>query len=350
MTTQWPIECASSEVRIDGSAGEGGGQVLRSSLTLSLLTGRPVTIEAVRGGRKRGGLLRQHLRAAELAARISRAETRGIELGSRHLEFRPRTLQSGRYQVAVGSAGSTTLILQTVLLPLLHAEGNSSLEFSGGTHNPMAPCFEYIERCYLPQLRRMGGEVAAQLHEYGFFPAGGGKMSVDIKGGARLSGIQLDDPAQFSQPKATVYISQLERSIAERERDTLIRKLAGEVTPEIVHVDSRGPGNLVCIEVDAGDNREIMTSFGEVGVTAERVARAAATQTRNYLRVGAPVGPYLADQLLLPMALAGSGSFLTSALSLHARTNISVIESFLGPTFEVDEIGPQVRVAVSVKD
>ena len=173
-------------LKIDCSMGEGGGQILRSSLALSLVMGRSIRIEKIRAGRKKPGLLRQHLTAARAAAEIGRAQVRGVELGSEELEFAPGVVVPGEYRFAVGSAGSATLVLQTVLPALLTASGPSQLVLEGGTHNPMAPPFDFLEKAFLPCIRRMGPRVEATLTRPGFYPAGGGAFEVAIEPVERL--------------------------------------------------------------------------------------------------------------------------------------------------------------------
>ena len=336
-------------ITIDGSMGEGGGQVLRTSLALSLVTGQPVRLENVRAGRRTPGLLRQHLTAVNAAAEVGGAEVEGAALGSTELEFRPGPVRPGEYAFAVGTAGSATLVLQTVLPPLLLAPGPSRLTLEGGTHNPLAPPFDFLERSFLPVVNRMGPRVSASLERHGFYPAGGGRFSVEVEPAAKLVPIELADRGEVVRRRALAAVANLPFSIAQRELAVVEKELGwtgDELRGEAV-MGSRGPGNVLFLEIACEHVTEVVVGFGERGVSAVAVASRAATEARRYLNAGVAVGEHLADQLMLPFALAGGGAYTTIPLSRHSTTNIEVIEAFLGPTFTVEELGRgQRRVAV----
>jgi len=318
-------------IRIDGAQGEGGGQVLRSSLALSLATGRALLIENIRAGRERPGLLRQHLTAVLAAARIGSAETEGAEIGSRTLRFAPNGVSAGDHEFAIGTAGSTTLVLQTILFALLGAGGPSRLRLSGGTHNPFAPPFDFLARAYAPLLRRMGAEVGLELERPGFYPAGGGSLDVRVTPRGPLRPFEVLERGEVKAIRGTIWISALPVAIAEREAEGIARRL--RIDREKIEVrsvsDPVGPGNAVVIEIEGEALTEVVTAFGRVGVAAESVAEEAVQAVRRYLASPAPVGPHLADQLLLPLALAGGGRFRTSAPTRHTRTHADLIEKFL---------------------
>lgn len=202
---------------IDGSAGEGGGQILRSSLALSLITGEPVKVGAIRKGRARPGLMRQHLAAVKAAAEIGQGEVSGAELGSKEIVFRPGQVRPGDYTFRIGTAGSTTLVLQTVLPALLRASGPSSITLEGGTDNPMAPPFDFLAQAYLPLVRRMGPAVSIALEARGFFPAGGGRFRVDITPGAQLARLDLLERGEVLRKRVTAIVANLPASVAMRE-------------------------------------------------------------------------------------------------------------------------------------
>lgn len=325
---------------IDGSMGEGGGQVLRTALSLSAITGEPMRITNIRAKRRKPGLMRQHLTAVKAAAEVSGAEVNGDSAGSTELEFKPGRTAHGTYAFPIGTAGSATLVLQTVLPILLSETGHSFLTLEGGTHNPLAPPFDFLDRAFLPILERMGAKVSARLHRYGFYPAGGGKISVDIEGGA-LKPLFLGKRDGEAIIKAVCLIANLNPDIAQRETTALktrLPQLNGKVDVQIV--DSPGPGNAVVVDVatpnvNGAGLTEVFTSIGERGTSAERVAGLAASDANEYLRSGAAVGKHLADQLLLPMAIAGGGEFTTLEPSLHSTTNMEVIGKFLPVTFFV---------------
>jgi RNA 3'-terminal phosphate cyclase (ATP) len=326
-----------SMLKIDGSEGEGGGQVLRTSLALSMVTGTPVRLDKIRARRAKPGLMRQHLTAVLAAAKVSQAKVEGAEVGSTSLVFTPGPVTPGEYRFAVGTAGSVTLVLQTVLPALLTASGPSTLTLEGGTHNPLAPPFEFLDRVFLPLVGRMGPRVEAHLERPGFYPAGGGRFSATIEPAPALTGFELLERGEIRRRQGTVILARLPRGIAEREVQHLAQQTGWDPSCfEIREVNSLGPGNAVLLELESEAVTEIFTAFGEIGVRAEAVAERAVQEMRRYLKAGVPVGEHLADQLLLLLALAGSGAFTTVPLSLHAMTQIELIPRFLDVKIEVE--------------
>jgi RNA 3'-terminal phosphate cyclase (ATP) len=318
-------------ITIDGSAGEGGGQILRTSLALSLVTGRPFRIEKIRAGREKPGLLRQHLTAVNAAAQVGQAKVEGAALKSGELSFEPGKVLPGEHRFAVGTAGSTTLVLETVLPALLTASGPSTIFLEGGTHNPFAPPFDFLEKAFLPLIRRMGPGVHAFLEQPGFYPAGGGRIQVLVEPCAALSRLDLPHRGEVKRRLARALVAGLPRNIGDREVKA-VRDLLGWERDSL-RVDEvpnpAGPGNVLSLEIESEQVTEVFTGFGQRGVRAEAVAEAAVDEARRYLASGAPVGIHLADQLLLPMALAGGGSFRTLAPSRHTTTNLEVLKQFL---------------------
>lgn len=325
-------------ITIDGSEGEGGGQILRTALALSLVTGRPFRIERIRAARRKPGLLRQHLTAVNAAAQIGHARVTGAELGSTALSFEPTELRSGEYHLAIGTAGSATLVLQTVLPALLCARSASLLTLEGGTHNPTAPPFDFVEKSFLPILRRMGPRIDARLERYGFYPAGGGRVVVDLEPSTLGDSVRLIErgPARV---RARGLVASLAESIAKREL-TIVRERLG-LAREMTHVqsveNSVGPGNVLLIEIHSDHVTEVVTGFGVKGVTAERVASGACDEAERYLAAEVPVGEHLADQLLIPMALAKAGSFRTVTPTAHTLTNARVIQRFLDVAIAIEQ-------------
>lgn len=323
-------------IEVDGSFGEGGGQILRSSLALSIVTGVPFRIENIRANRKKPGLPRQHLTAVRAATRISRANVVGDEMGSTVLEFVPGETIAGDYEFSIGTAGSTTLVLQTILLPLVLANKPSRVVLEGGTHNPYAPPFDFLERAYVPLLNRMGPHVEVVLEKPGFYPAGGGRIVVNISPVKSLTGICVCERGKFRRRLGRAIVSNLPRRIAEREARVIEKRLRwDERETEIVEVERPvGPGNIVMIELEYENVTEVCTGFGEVNRKAEAVATHAVQQCQRYLKGDAPIGEYLTDQLMLPMAVAGSGAFRSTGLSRHAETHIELIGKFLDVRIE----------------
>ncbi len=315
---------------INGSMGEGGGQVLRSSLALSAVTGTPFRIEGIRAKRSRPGLLRQHLTAVRAMAEVCSARVSGAELGSRELTFEPGVTKHGHYEFAVGTAGSATLVFQTVLPALLTTAGESRLVFEGGTHNAWAPPVDFIQHTFLPLLHRMGATVQIELERHGFYPAGGGRFAVRIAGGSPLSGLELSERGDIESVLLDALVSQIPEHVAEREVRTLARQLADlPVGVETHAVNSPGPGNVAMVRVRSAHLTEVFTSFGERGEKAETIAHRLVGDVRKYVASEVPVGEHLADQLLIPLALAGEGAFVTGEPSLHTTTNLEVIGMFL---------------------
>ena len=336
-------------ITIDGSFGEGGGQILRTSLALSLVTGKPFRIDGIRAGRKNPGLLRQHLTAVNAAAEISSAEASGAVMGSKELTFVPGAVKPGNYAFAVGTAGSATLVLQTVLPALLIAGGPSNLMLEGGTHNPFAPPFDFLARAFLPLVIRMGPNVEAILERPGFYPAGGGKFSIKVVPALDMKRLDLTTRGELRARRGKAVVANLPRSVAQRELSLIGTKMSwpGEwLTAEVVD-NSRGPGNVVMLEIECEHVTEVFTGFGERGVRAEAVAEQPVQQARRYLASDAAVGEYLADQLIVPMAIARGGSFTSGPLSRHTTTNIEVVKRFLDVEITVTALDKRlVRVEV----
>ncbi|WP_321477436.1 RNA 3'-terminal phosphate cyclase [uncultured Paludibaculum sp.] len=335
--------------RIDGSMGEGGGQVLRTALSLSLITGRPFQIDNIRAGRQKPGLLRQHLAAVLAATEVGAAQVEGASLGSRCITFAPGRVRAGDYHFAVGSAGSGTLVFQTVLPALMMADGPSTVEIEGGTHNDAAPPFHFLARAFTPLVRRMGSDIQLTLERYGFYPAGGGRFRATIQPVQHLAPLHLEHRGETASRRVIAILANLPRRIAEREVATAASLLAWGPDAHVIEStsESGGPGNVVLVEIESTQVTGIFTAFGQKGVSAERVAQIAATEAREYLASQAAVCQHLADQLLLPMALAGAGSFTTVNVNRHAWTNMAVIQQFLPVRFETSEGRGYTKVEVA---
>ena len=328
-------------ITIDGSQGEGGGQILRTSLALSLVTGQPFRMERIRAKRQKPGLLKQHLTAVEAAKTVGCAEADGASLSSQTLEFRPGPVTPGNYRFAVGTAGSATLVLQTVLPALLTASGRSTLTLEGGTHNPMAPPFDFLARCFLPLIQSMGPSVELELRRHGFFPAGGGQFHARIEPAKKLSRLDLSERGSIRNRQAQILVSKLPEHVGQRELTVVRDELkwrADECRIEAVQ-HPVGPGNAVILAIETEHVTEVFTGFGERGRPAEDVARSAVLAAKAWLESNVPVDEHLADQLLIPMALAGGGSFRTTKPSLHTTTNAEVIQRFLSVSIGFEQEG-----------
>lgn len=332
-------------IELDGSQGEGGGQILRSALTLAMITGTPFRIECIRAGRAKPGLLRQHLTAVEAAAAISGAHVEGAVPGSQTLVFAPRMLRGGDYRFAIGTAGSCTLVLQTVLPALWHADAPSTLAVSGGTHNPAAPPADFLIRAWLPLMRRMGASAELELTRHGFYPAGGGEVRARVVP-SRLAPLALVERGTLRAIRAEAIVAAVPGAVARRELDVIAHAFSGADTRIRELPQREGPGNALLLELVHDDVTELFTGFGERGVPAETVARRVVRMARGYLASGTAVGEHLADQLALPLALAGGGRYTTCAHSGHLATNLAVIERFLPVRARVDAVAGGWSVAV----
>ena len=326
-------------IQIDGSFGEGGGQIVRTSLALSLVTGQPLTIDKIRAGRGKPGLMRQHLTALNAAAEIGNAEVSGNYIGSQDITFKPGKIKSGRFHFAIGSAGSCTLVLQTVLPALLQAAGPSELILEGGTHNPYAPPYDFLAKTFIPLLNHMGTVITTSLERPGFYPAGGGKFQVSIQPTPKLTPLELIERGPIRSKVARAVVANLPISIAQRELKVIADRLKWE-QKELVAADfenSTGPGNILTIEIVSDALTEVFTGFGERGVSAEKVSQNAVIQVQEYLQYDLPVGRYLADQLLIPLAMAGKGKYRTLPPTRHTNTNIEIVKQFLNVDIQLSE-------------
>jgi RNA 3'-terminal phosphate cyclase (ATP) len=328
-------------IELDGSSGEGGGQILRTALTLSMITGRPFRIDNIRARRARPGLMRQHLAAVQAAKEVCGASVTSAALGSQTLQFLPGNIRAGDYGFAIGSAGSCTLVLQTVVLALLYAETPSTVQVRGGTHNPMAPPAQFLQRAYGRVMAAMGAELGVELRRFGFYPAGGGHLVAQVQPCRALRQIELTERGEQRAAYAESFIAGVPVGVARRELECvgtamgwdesqlLLRGLPGE----------QGPGNALLITLEHEHVTQVFAGVGEKIISAENVVKTALQEARRFLASGAAVAEHLADQVMLPMALAGGGRFTVDRVSQHARTNAAVIERFLPVrvTFESGE-------------
>lgn len=341
-------------IELDGSTGEGGGQILRSALALSMCTGQPVRITRIRAKRTKPGLMRQHLTCVNAAMQVSGATVQGDELGSQTLVFEPADVKGGDYTFNVGTAGSCTLVLQTVLPALMRAHVASRVVLGGGTHNPMAPQFHFLERSFAPLLRQLGVGLDLQLRRHGFYPAGGGEMEASIVPPANgLIPFDLTERGLAGACYAESLIPALPRSVATRELAILASSLGWDETQLIVPVvrQNEGPGNALIATLGYANVCEVMTAFGEKSVSADVVAKSVVQQVLAYQASTGVLGPHLADQWMVPLALAVAESgtpacFTCTELTQHATTNIGVVEAFLPVRFEVERAAEPCHVRV----
>ena len=346
-----------SPIEIDGAAGEGGGQILRTSLALSICTGRPVAVRDIRARRPRPGLMRQHLTCVQAAQAVCSAKVAGAEPGSQQLLFEPGPVQAGDYAFSVGTAGSCTLVLQTVLPALMLAAAESRVTIRGGTHNPLAPPFHFLARSFAPLLRRLGVGLDLQLRRHGFYPAGGGEMAAQVRPSAGgLTPFDLVERGALVEAFADVLAPGLPRNVAARELDVLAAALgwpaANLRAPALRH--DEGPGNALMATLVFEQMSEVVTAFGDKRVSARQVACAVVDGVLAHCASTGALGAHLADQWVMPLALAvtqrgGAATFTCTQATAHLTSNIAVIERFLPVRFQIeaDQSGLPARVQVA---
>lgn len=354
---------SAEQLFIDGSHGEGGGQVLRSSVTLAALLGQPICIENIRAKRRNPGLQAQHLTSVQAAAESCNAELRGATLGSTALDFRPaQPPTSGDYAHDVaearkgGSAGSTSLVFQTAVLPLTFAAGDSRIAIEGGTHVAWSPPYHYLADVFLPTVARLGLDVTVSLERWGWYPHGGGLIWGEVqglRGDKWLVGIDLNERGHLVRLTGFSTVSNLPDHILERqanEAESLLRQAGFDPIIERVTPEALGPGTAVYLLAEYEQINAAFTSFGRRGKRAEKVAGEAVEAFLAHHMTGAAVDPHLADQLVLPTAVAQSdSSFTTSEITNHLLTNIWVVEQFTDTRFNVEgDIGEIGKVTVHV--
>ena len=336
-------------LKIDGSTGEGGGQIIRSALSLSMLTGIPIEVTNIREGRAKSGLMRQHLVCLQAAQEISDAKVAGASFGSTAFSFTPDSIKSGDYHFDIGSAGSTTLVLQTVLPALLFANtestASSTVTIKGGTHNPLAPTTDFLTQAFLPALAKLGMQVNVDCQKAGFAPIGGGEIKATIKPflrRAHTAPFKLTERGKLTHIELVASIVNLDYDICIREltsaKSVLIEAGIDEaiITTQSNKLQGIGEDNSCYAKVthqianSENSHDEIFTLLGAKRTSAEKIGNRLAGLVKRYvLKTEALVDEYLTDQLLLPLALAGGGEFTARTISQHTETQAWLIEQFL---------------------
>ncbi len=338
---------------IDGAYGEGGGQIVRSTLALSILTGKPVRLENIRAGRPKPGLRHQHLTSVQAAATLSEATVTGAEVNSLALTFQPHTLKSGHFHFNIGTAGAVTLVLQALLPALCWASGESHLTLQGGTHVPWSPSFHYLDCVFLPMVRRMGLSTEISLRSAGWYPEGGGEITGRISPVGELKACTFHQRGSLRHVSVYALISNLPDHIAQRECQQAASRLRTvlDIEPklEVCKLPAIAPGTQVMIVGDFEHTRAGFSAMGKIGKRAEQVADEAVYQFLDFYQSNATVDTHLADQLLLYLALANNTSqIVTHRLTEHVRTSSWLIEQFLPVQFQIDgTLGQKSVIAVT---
>lgn len=339
-------------IEIDGSLGEGGGQVLRSSLTLAVMTGQEMRIASIRSKRKKPGLRPQHLTAVQATAEICNAVVKGGEIGSQAVTFYPGEIRSGEYHFDIGTAGATSLVLQTILLPLSRADESSTVAITGGTHVPWSPCYHYLDLNYLPYLWKMGLDVHLRMERAGFYPRGGGQIRATIDPVEQLSPLQLIERGRLLEVRGISAVANLSRNIATRQRRQVLGQLGRRFPLNDIRVadfPAPSPGSLILLLAEFEKSQACYFALGKKGKSADKVADEAIAEFEAFVATDGVIDQYLADQLLLPLAFAsGSSEFHISQVTRHLVTNAEVIRAFMPVEINISgEIGQPGIVAVN---
>lgn len=339
-------------IRLDGSMGEGGGQVLRSALTLAIMTGKELLIERIRAGRRKPGLQAQHLTCVQAATEICGAEVEGAELNSQSLRFSPGPVQAGNYHFKVGTAGSTSLVLQTVFLPLAMAAKRSTVVVEGGTHVSWSPSFHYLDLHFIPTLWQMGLDMRLTLQQAGFYPRGGGRVRATIEPNhSALKPVHLKERGRMAQVRGLSVIANLPMRIATAQRSRVINRI-GHLYPlndiRTGELLAPSPGSYLLLLAEFEHSRCLYDALGEKGKPTHQVADEAIAGLETFLATDAAIDQYLADQILMPLAFAsGPSSFTTCETTLHLLTNRDVLTAFLPVEISIEgELGQPAFVEV----
>lgn len=326
-------------IDIDGSFGEGGGQILRSSLALSLLTGQPFKLRKIRANRQpKQGLRPQHLACVRAAAKIGNAKVTGDAVGSSNLTFEPAEVTPGNYHFAIGTAGATALVLHSVYLPLALSGKTSEVVLEGGTHNEKAPCYHFLETTWRAYMRRMGIDVSLEMERPGFYPRGGGKIVARIEPCKAMRPLKLAEHQKAKSATILSAVAGLAEHIAKRQaRRATVRLRDAGLDPDVTfEVWQGGPGCVLAITLN-GPVPTLFYGLGALGKPAEKVADDAADEAIPHLNTGMPVDPHSADQLLLPLSIAdGESEYHVSCVSKHLTTNAAIIKLFLDRDIAID--------------
>lgn len=336
-------------IDVDGSYGEGGGQILRTSVALSAVSGVPVRISRIRAGRPNPGIMAQHLTSVEAIARLCDARVEGLKLGSTTIEFVPGPVIGGDLALDVGTAGSTTLILQSCMIAATVAKSNITLTLKGGTDVRWSPPFDYIRMVHLPMAERFGARCDLELVSRGFYPEGGGELRAELWPSPTLKAVTLETPGELQEVVGMVFAQNLPEHVVTRMKHAALKRLVGceKVKIESDTRTGAATGAGIVLVGECGSTVLGASALGERGVRAETLGERCASDLLETLRSGATVDEHMLDQIIPYMGLAeGSSQVLADEVSGHARTNMWIVEKFTGRSFEVRERGNLFEVCV----
>lgn len=342
-------------IEIDGSHGEGGGQILRTALSLSCLFNKPFRIFNIRKGRGRPGLMPQHLTCVRAAQLLTDAEVRGDYHGSTDLTFFPKGTRGGEFFFDIGTAGSTSLLLQTILPSLIFSKEKTTVTLKGGTHVPFSPSFHYIREVFLPTIERVGVRMELTIESYGFYPKGGGKIRADVFPSGSIKPLNAILRGRVVRLRGCSGVGNLPLTIAERQRRGLlegIRSMAADldcpVDIGLLEAPNRGQGTFVFLCAESENSIAGFTSLGERGKRAEAVGEDVAGGFLRYYSTGAAFDPYLPDQIVIYLSMSsGKSVFSTSCITRHLVTNLWVIGLFHNFDYSIEgEVGRPGRITI----
>ncbi|KPK34238.1 MAG: RNA 3'-phosphate cyclase [Nitrospira bacterium SG8_35_1] len=325
-------------IELDGSYGEGGGQILRTALSLSCVTGHALKLFNIRGGRKKPGLMPQHITCVNAASEITGAKIKGAEAGSTELIFVPGKTMPGNYIFDIKTAGSCTLVFQTLLPPLMFGEGSSIITIRGGTHVPLSPTYHYLSEVLLTMLRNVGVHVDSTIYKYGFYPKGGGEVKFTVHPVSQVKGLDLSERGELIALHGYSAVSRLPVQIARRQKNAMEQKVKSfPADIQIMNVVSPGEGTFTFLAAQYENTFAGFSSIGKRGKPAEKVGAETASAFLDFNCKSTVFDPHLADQIVLYLSLSRQdSSFTTSCITEHLLTNLWVIKKFIDIHYQVE--------------